>query len=180
MASAESSVIVVKGVGLLEGLFVGISFVELRVEMMNPVSFGQGALGKETLEDIELLVDGTVQVNIELQDRLLFSNKPRFLLYLCRNYDSIRKGESYEDLKASLQIGILNYAPVEKQPEFYAKYRLMNVKTGEPLFTDEDFFGLNVLDLTHAELVDTEDQSFLYDANVRSVQGEAIEKNTSV
>ena len=59
------------------------------------------------------------------------------------------------DTKAAVHIGILDFTLFEEYPEFFASYRLMNVKNHNE-YTGK--FQLYVLDLTHIELATQEDQ----------------------
>ena len=79
----------------------------------------------------------------------------RSLSYLCRAYDSLYRGEEYGKAKRAIHIGILDFTLFKENPEFYASYKLLNVKNHH-LFSDK--FILNVLDLTKIELATDEDR----------------------
>lgn len=60
----------------------------------------------------------------------------------------------------AVQIGILDYTLFPDAPEFYATYRLMNVKTHK-IYSDK--LCLSVLDLKHIELATEEDKAYQID-----------------
>jgi hypothetical protein len=53
----------------------------------------------------------------------------RSLSYLCRSFDQLRTGEKYANAGPAIHIGFLDFTPFPEHPEFYASYKLLNVKT---------------------------------------------------
>ena len=81
--------------------------------------------------------------------------KNRSLLYLCRGFDNLGSGDDYDMIMPATQISLVfdNLFP-DEEPEFYAKYRLLNVRTHKA-YTGN--FGLNVLYLRHSQKASKED-----------------------
>ena len=81
----------------------------------------------------------------------------RSLLYLCRAFDSLEKGDDYTEAKPAYHIGILDFTPFLEHPEFYATNKMMNVKKH---YIYNDKFTLNVLDLTQIDMATEEDKAY--------------------
>ncbi len=81
----------------------------------------------------------------------------RSLSYLCRTFDRLQKGENYQSAKKTLHIGILDFTLFPKHPEFFATYKLLNIKN-QHLYSDK--FQLNVLELNSTELATKEDKDY--------------------
>jgi hypothetical protein len=92
-----------------------------------------------------------MQVNNE------FNWPERSLSYLCRSFDQLRTGEKYANAGPAIHIGFLDFTPFPEHPEFYASYKLLNVKTHH-LYTSK--FILNVVSLKHIDLATDEDKQF--------------------
>ena len=80
----------------------------------------------------------------------------RSLSYLCREFDQLSAGQSYESVKPAIQIGLLNFTLFPDHPEFYATYKLLNVKN-HTIYSDK--LQLSVLDLTQIHLATDEDKA---------------------
>ena len=78
-------------------------------------------------------------------------------MYLCRSFDQLNHGQEYESAKPAVHIGLLDYSLFIGQPEFYASYKLINVKSHQ---TYSDGLTLNVLDLTRIDLATEEDKKY--------------------
>ena len=114
---------------------------------------------KTTLNNNEIL-------NIELQvypDKYWIS---RSIIYLCRAYDNIGSGDNYSLVKPATLFCITDKELIpQAEAEFYAKYRLTNLKNHH-LYTDK--FGINMLQLNHTDLATKEDirNNLVYWANL--------------
>ena len=94
----------------------------------------------------------------------------------CRTFDQLRKGDSYLDVKPVRHIGFLDYNIKDFSAEFYATYKLLNVKNYE-LFSDK--FALSVVNLNQIELATEEDRKYGIDHWARLFKAttwEAIKK----
>ena len=72
----------------------------------------------------------------------------RSLSYLARSYDNVAKGDEYINVKPVYHIGFLNHTLFPEYPEFFAKYRMMNLKNHN-VYTSK--FNLYVVDLTQTK-----------------------------
>ena len=91
---------------------------------------------------------------------LLHLKPERSLNYLCRSFDHLYSGQKYEEALPVIHIGFLDYTLFPDYPEFYATYKLMNVKNFN---TYSSKFVLSVVDLTKVELATEEDRAFRID-----------------
>ena len=143
----------------------GISPVEVKdIHVENPIELNSAA--RETIMDIKLTLNNNEIMNIELQMYCENEWLPRSVLYLCRAYDSIGRGENYILLKPTTLYCITDKNLVSgADPEFYAKYQLLNVKTHKKY---TDMIGVNVLQLNHTEIATQEDidNNLVYWANL--------------
>ena len=81
----------------------------------------------------------------------------RSLSYLCRSYDSLYSGQEYTQALPVLHIGFLDYTLFKDEPEFYATYKMMNVKTHQ-IYSDK--LRVSVVNLSHIELATDEDKLY--------------------
>ena len=124
-----------------------------KLTIRNPIQVGKAIERKGFILDVALLLNDNTYVNIELQ-LIDYGNWPeRSVGYLCRSYDNLNRGDDYIDTKPAIHIGILDFTLFEDYPEFFASYRLLNVKN----HNDTSKFQLYVLDLNHIELATQED-----------------------
>ena len=130
----------------------------------NPIDLNSA--GKETIMDIKLTLNNNEILNIELQvypDKYWIS---RSIIYLCRAYDNIGSGDNYSLVKPTTLFCITDKELIpQAEAEFYAKYRLINIKNHH-LYTDK--FGINMLQLNHTDLATKEDirNNLVYWANL--------------
>ena len=143
----------------------GISPAEVKdIHVENPIELNSSA--RETIMDIKLTLNNNEILNIELQMYYEQEWLPRSILYLCRAYDSIGRGDDYTLLKPTTLYCITDKILVtDADPEFYAKYQLLNVKTHKKY---SDIIGINVLQLNQTEIATQEDidNNLLYWANL--------------
>ena len=137
----------------LVGALLGIDPRSIfNIEIMNPIDI-EGIDYKVTIMDLKVLLEESEIINVELQmqipsETLWWTN--RTILYLCRGFDNIGPGEDYSLIKPATQISIVNDIFLEDdEPEFYAKYRLMNINTHKIYASN---FSLNVLYLNRSNL----------------------------
>ena len=96
-------------------------------------------------------------INLEMQVANEHDWTDRSMLYLCRAYDQLKKGEEYKTLLPAIHIGFLDFHVFPKYPEFYGTYQLLNTKTYH-LYSDK--FTLRVVDLTCIDIATDEDKSY--------------------
>ena len=124
------------------------------IVVQNPIEFGEAIDDKTFILDIHVLLNNNMIINLEMQVLDLKDWPERSLSYLARSYDNVAKGDEYINVKPVYHIGFLNYTIFPEYPEFFAKYRMMNIKNHNVYTTK---FNLYVVDLTKIELATQED-----------------------
>lgn len=138
-----------------------------KLAIRNPIQVGKAIERKGFVLDVALLLNDDTYINIELQ-LIDYGNWPeRSVGYLCRSYDNLNRGDDYIDTKPAIHIGILDFTLFEEYPEFFASYRLLNVKNHNE-YTSK--FQLYVLDLNQIELATQEDRKHERDVWARLFQ----------
>ena len=124
------------------------------IVVQNPIELGEAIDDKTFILDIHVLLNNNMIINLEMQVLDLKDWPERSLSYLARSYDNVVKGDEYINVKPVYHIGFLNYTLFPEYPEFFAKYRMMNIKNHNVYTTK---FNLYVVDLTKIELATQED-----------------------
>ena len=127
------------------------------IEIKNPILPGDTFDAKEFILDVEITLNNAALINLEMQVVNEYNWPERSLSYLCRRFDQLDKGQDYTECKPAIHIGFLDFTPFPKYPEFYATYKLLNIKN-QHLYSDK--FILSVVDLTHIELATDEDRAY--------------------
>lgn len=128
--------------------------------IMNPIELGNTVDHKTFILDIKVSLNNSAKLNLEMQVINEHNWTDRSLCYLCRNFDQLKPGEEYQGIRPVIQIGILNFALFPEHPEFYATYKLLNVKN-HTVYSDK--LRLSVLDLTHRKMATQEDKLYRLD-----------------
>ena len=124
------------------------------VLITNPIKFGEQISNKTFILDIHLCLNDSTNINLEMQVLNEGDWTERSLSYLCRTYDQLYRGEDYTDACCAIQIGILDFDLFPEMPEFYAAYRMMNVRNHQ-IYSEK--LQLYVLELNHTELATEDD-----------------------
>ncbi|MCR5101106.1 MAG: Rpn family recombination-promoting nuclease/putative transposase [Butyrivibrio sp.] len=121
---------------------------------------GNAITEKEYRLDILVTINNFKVVNLEMQveNELNWSN--RSLLYLCRKFDRVNKGEDYDDIMPVIHIGFLNFTLFRQHPEFNSTYMMTNIKDG---FVYNDGFAIYVVELNNINLATPEDKLYNID-----------------
>lgn len=127
------------------------------VQILNPIELGKKIGDKEFILDIRILMNNHTAINLEMQINNEYNWSERSLVYLSGLFDGLNAGESYKAVKPAFQIGILNFTPFPKYPEFFSTYKMMNTKNYHKY---SDKFTLYVLDLTQVHLATEEDKEY--------------------
>ena len=106
-----------------------------------------------------MLNDDTL-INLEMQVANEHNWPERSLMYLCRAFDQLYRGQKYEDALPVYHIGFLDFTLFPEYPEFYATYKLLNAKNYS-LYSSK--FSLSVVNLTQTELATEEDKVYRID-----------------
>lgn len=84
-----------------------------------------------------------------MQVKNQFNWANRSLTYLCRAFDQLQSGQDYEETLPVIHIGFTDFTLFPDNPEFYATFRMINVKTHAQVYSDK--FTLSVVDLTQID-----------------------------
>jgi predicted transposase/invertase (TIGR01784 family) len=146
------------------------------VEVLNPIEFGEYPQDKEFVLDLKVMLNNDRILNFEVQVANERHWPERSLSYACRTFDQLLRGQPYAAVKPVYHIGFLDYDLAYLAPEFYATFKLLNVKTHE-LYSDK--FILSVVNLNQIELATEEDRKYGIDHWARLFKAdtwEAIKK----
>lgn len=127
------------------------------IEITNPIILGESINAKIFILDVNILLNNSRMLNLEMQVNNLHNWENRSLCYLCSDFSQLNKGDAYEDIKPVINIGILDYTLFEDAPEFYAEFELLNKKTHRRY---SDKLGISVLDLTQIDMASDEDKAY--------------------
>lgn len=130
------------------------------VEITNPIILGEAITDKEIRLDINVRLNNKCIINLEMQVSNKLNWQNRSLLYLSRSYDNLNRGDHYTDINPAIHIGILDYTLFPNHPEFYATYKMMNVKNHNVYSCN---FVLSVVDLSCIDLATDEDKKYHID-----------------
>ena len=146
---------------VLKGLICSLLHLQpnnvISIEITNPILPGNPRDDKEFILDIEINLNNGTLVNLEMQIINEHSWPERSLSYLCHRFDQLSKGQDYTQCKPTIHIGFLDFTPFEECAEFYATYKLLNIKNYH-LYSDK--FTICVVDLTHIYLATDEDKAY--------------------
>lgn len=125
--------------------------------VQNPIEIGNIITSKTEYLDILVLFNNDTTINLEMQVKDLHNWVPRSLSYLCREFDRLDHGDDYNDAKPAYHIGFLDYTLFPEHPEFYATFRICNLKSGH-VYSDR--FTLSVVELNHIDMATEEDRAY--------------------
>ena len=129
------------------------------LRIVNPIILGEAVGNKDIILDVNVTFNNGAHLDLEMQVIDEGNWVERSLYYTCRNFTSLIKGSMYENAKASIQIGLLNYTLFEDHPSFYNTFDLRD-KDGN-VYTDK--FSIGVVDLTNINLATDEDKRYNID-----------------
>ncbi len=132
----------------------------ISVEITNPVILGEAIDNKEFRLDINVLLNDHTLINLEMQVANKMDWQNRSLIYLCRSFDRLDHGQEYNEIQPVIHIGFLDYTLFKESPEFYATYKLINVKNHEVY---SDSLVLSVVNLSRIDLATDEDKKYQID-----------------
>lgn len=125
------------------------------LEITNPIDLSVEISGKEFILDISVILNNDTFINLEMQIANEYNWAERSLMYLCRSFDHLYRGQKYEEALPVHHIGFLDFTLFPKYPEFHATYQLLNIKNHH-LYSSK--FSLSVVDLTKTEMATQEDK----------------------
>ncbi|MCR5427332.1 MAG: Rpn family recombination-promoting nuclease/putative transposase [Lachnospiraceae bacterium] len=148
----------------LQGLLRALLHLEesdsIETLIKNPIVVGKSIVDKEYRMDVLVIVNGTRRINLEMQNENQGNWPDRSLLYLCRSYDKLLRGDNYSESMSALHIGFLDFPLFPNHREFYGTYRMCNVKDG---FHYNDKFSLSVIELNWIDIATEEDKRYKID-----------------
>ena len=127
------------------------------VEIQNPIDLSKNISGKDFVLDIKVLLNNNKLLNLEMQIKNEFNWADRSLTYLCRAFDQLQSGQEYEETLPVIHIGFTDFTLFPDEPEFYATYRMLNIKNPSQVYSDK--FTLSVIDLTQINKATEDDKS---------------------
>ena len=110
--------------------------------------------------DIHVCINNHTIINLEMQVINEHNWPERSLSYLCHIFRQLTQGQNYCNIKPVIHIGFLDFQPFENNLEFFAMYKLLNVRNHK-IYSDK--FALGVIDLTHIDLATDEDKTYHID-----------------
>ena len=124
----------------------------------NPIVLGDAIDEKEFHLDVRVVLNGSMEVNLEMQ----VIKKPGFidrtLLYVCRAFDQLSHGEDYVDAGSVVHIWFTDFTVFPEMPEFYSTYKLINEKDINKIYSNK--IRISHVDLTSVELATDEDKRY--------------------
>ena len=121
----------------------------------NPIEIGDDIMAKEFILDINVILNGYRQVDLEMQVVNYHDWPERSLNYLCRLFNSLNKGDDYSATLPAIQIGILDFTPFPENPSFYSKNLMMDTENHH-VYSSK--FAIHVLDLKQVNNASSEDK----------------------
>ena len=132
----------------------------INAEVQNPILYGHLLQDKTYVLDILVKFNNGSSINLEMQVEDLKNWVPRSLSYICREFNQLDHGDDYDKTKSVYHVGFLDYTLFPDHPEFYATYRMCNVKSGHEY---SDKFTLSVVELNHIDMATDEDKAYSID-----------------
>lgn len=126
------------------------------VEITNPIELGESMEAKDFLLDIRVLLDNDTIMNMEMQVLNMGNWPERSLVYLCRSFDSLNRGQDYLMIRSVIQVCFLDFTLFRDYPEFFSTYMFVNIRN-HIIYSDK--LKLFVIDLTQIDEATEEERS---------------------
>ena len=123
----------------------------ISVSLRNPVELGTQIDNKEFILDLAVIINDNIFFNLEMQVYHDPFWVDRSLSYTCRSFDSLNRGESYQQVLPAIHVGFLNYTLFPEYPEFFATYQMANVSNPATPYIYSDKLRISVVNLTQTE-----------------------------
>ena len=139
----------------LVGTFLKVDPEKIETEIMNPIALGEAIKDKEYHLDVKVLVDNKTKVNLEMQVMRHEGWRERTLVYACREFDDLNKGDDYREVLGVWQISICCFDLFEDEPEFFSDFMLVNTGKPHQIYTDK--FRISNMNLNRIGLATEDD-----------------------
>lgn len=127
------------------------------IEIKNPIDLSGEVSGKEFILDINVMLNDDTLINLEMQVANEHNWPERSLIYLCRAFDQLQRGQEYEEVLPVIHIGFLDFKLFSEETEFYSTYRMLNLKTHREYSSK---FTLSVVQLNNTKYATEEDKAY--------------------
>ena len=117
-------------------------------EITNSIVLGEAVDEKTVMLDVSLVMNDATNIDLEMQVKNEGDWPERSMMYLCREYAGIRRGELYKNAKGAVQVGILDFTPQGFPGRFFSNYYLFEEECGH-LYSDK--LNIRVLELNHID-----------------------------
>ena len=124
----------------------------------NPIMIGQIVSAKEITLDTHIMLSDGCEMDIEMQLEKHSGWEERSVLYLCRGYDGLSRGDEYTDIKVMWQVIFCDFCPFPEFPAFYSTYKLINTDNQYNVYSEK--LKISTIDMTHTELADPDDDRY--------------------
>ncbi len=142
-------------------------------EITNPILLGESIEAKAFVLDVSVDLNHAEHLDLEMQVVHEKWWTDRSLSYICRSFDQLNRGMSYEEAKAVRQIAFCDFTLFEDDPEFCATYKILNERNPRVVYSDK-FIIINV-DLTRSDLANEEDRKYGLDRWAKLFKAETWE-----
>lgn len=134
---------------------------EVICEITNPILLGKTLESKDCVLDIRVIVNGEVQINMEMQMSIALDWVKRSMYYGFGMYLDLKAGQDYGDCRPSYHFGFVKKSPFKDDDRFFSTYLLRELTTGRIYSGD---FQINMINLSKIGNATEEDrESGLYD-----------------
>ena len=126
----------------------------INIDIKNPIELGKSINDKTIVMDLKIELNNDRVINIEMQVDDLRDWPERSLLYLCRNYDRLKRGGKYTHTMKAIHIGILDFTPEGFPEELFLEYNFANMNFNH-IYSDK----VSILMLQLNQLGNSEDEA---------------------
>lgn len=133
----------------------------LDILVVNPIEPGMIIDDKEFHLDVRLILNQEKEIDLEMQVLKKPGWTDRSMLYACRTFDSLSRGEDYIKTGSMIQISLTDFTLFPESPAFLSSYKVMRQKPPHQVYTDK--FEILNLNLTKIDLAEDEDKEYKAD-----------------
>ena len=131
------------------------------IEVTNPIVLGETVTDKEIHLDLNAIVNGDRNINLEMQVLHEDNWIDRSMLYAFRSFDSLSHGEDYMDAEGVIQISFTDFTLFKDAPEFYSTFKLINEKNPGQVYSEK--IRISNVNLTRIDLATEENKEYRVD-----------------